>query len=124
MSRWFFFWIPFDARARSIIISVERGNRIGEYERDGENICDRGQIILADFKKKINLFQVSPATTTTTAAVAAAASSSAEASSSSTNWVPVLRPEDLPKGFRREVRVNGRPVLLFWYRNQVRECFF
>ncbi len=73
--------------------------------------------------KKINLFQVSPASTTTTAAVAAAASS-AEASSSSTNWVPVLRPEDLPKGSRREVRVNGRPVLLFWYRNQVRECFF
>jgi len=32
----------------------------------------------------------------------------------------VLRPEDLPKGSRREVRVNGRPVLLFWYRNQVR----
>ena len=32
----------------------------------------------------------------------------------------MLRPEDLPKGSRREVRVNGRPVLLFWYRNQVR----
>ena len=53
----------------------------------------------------------------------AAASSSAAAAeaSSSSSWVPVLRPEDLPKGSRREVRVNGRPVLLFWYRNQVRE---
>jgi hypothetical protein len=30
--------------------------------------------------------------------------------------VPVLRPEDLPKGVRKEVRVNGIAVLMFWYR--------
>lgn len=34
-------------------------------------------------------------------------------------WVPVCLPEELPKGVRKEVEVNGRPVLLFWYRNQV-----
>ena len=33
--------------------------------------------------------------------------------------MPVLKPEDLPKGERREVRVDGAPVLLFWYRNQI-----
>lgn len=35
------------------------------------------------------------------------------------NWVPVLAPEDLPKGVRKEVSVNGTAVLLFWYRNQI-----
>ena len=69
-------------------------------------------------KKKKNSFP--PATTTTTAVAAASSSAAAAAeASSSSSWVPVLRPEDLPKGSRREVRVGGRPVLLFWYRNQV-----
>jgi len=35
------------------------------------------------------------------------------------NFVPVMRPEDLPKGVRKEVRVQGKSVLLFWYRNQI-----
>lgn len=35
------------------------------------------------------------------------------------DWVPVCRPEDLPKGVRKEVVVEGRQVLLFWYRNQI-----
>lgn len=35
------------------------------------------------------------------------------------NWVPVCRPEDLPKGVRKEVEVEGRSILLFWYRNQI-----
>ena len=30
-----------------------------------------------------------------------------------------MRPEDLPKGVRKEVRVEGKSVLLFWYRNQI-----
>lgn len=34
-------------------------------------------------------------------------------------WVPVCRPEDLPKGVRKEVEVDERQVLLFWYRNQI-----
>ncbi|KAG2429409.1 hypothetical protein HYH02_014064 [Chlamydomonas schloesseri] len=39
--------------------------------------------------------------------------------SSEAEWVPVCRPEDLPKGVRKEVEVDGRQVLLFWYRNQI-----
>ncbi|KAK9803651.1 hypothetical protein WJX72_008276 [[Myrmecia] bisecta] len=35
------------------------------------------------------------------------------------NFVPVLKPEDLPKGVRKEVRVQGVNALLFWYRNQI-----
>jgi nitrite reductase/ring-hydroxylating ferredoxin subunit len=35
------------------------------------------------------------------------------------NWVLVLKPEDLPKGVRKEVKVEGVSVLLFWYRNQI-----
>lgn len=37
----------------------------------------------------------------------------------SDNWIPVCLPEELPKGVRKEVDVDGRPVLLFWYRNQI-----
>ncbi|KAG2431527.1 hypothetical protein HXX76_009541 [Chlamydomonas incerta] len=39
--------------------------------------------------------------------------------SSEAVWVPVCRPEDLPKGVRKEVEVDGRAVLMFWYRNQI-----
>ncbi|GLI65372.1 hypothetical protein VaNZ11_008923 [Volvox africanus] len=46
------------------------------------------------------------------------ASTSAPAEDSD-KWVPVCRPEDLPKGVRKEVEVDGRQVLLFWYRNQI-----
>ncbi|GLC67473.1 hypothetical protein PLESTF_000561300 [Pleodorina starrii] len=35
------------------------------------------------------------------------------------SWVPVCRPEDLPKGVRKELEVDGRQVLMFWYRNQI-----
>ncbi|PNH10611.1 hypothetical protein TSOC_002659 [Tetrabaena socialis] len=35
------------------------------------------------------------------------------------NWVPTMRPEDLPKGVRKEVDVEDRQVLMFWYRNQI-----
>eukprot|EP01023_Acetabularia_acetabulum_P053964 TRINITY_DN605_c2_g1_i2.p2 TRINITY_DN605_c2_g1~~TRINITY_DN605_c2_g1_i2.p2 ORF type:complete len:351 (-),score=53.35 TRINITY_DN605_c2_g1_i2:268-1320(-) len=34
-------------------------------------------------------------------------------------FVPVLKLEDLPKGVRKEVRVDGQNVLLFWYRNEL-----
>ena len=34
-------------------------------------------------------------------------------------WVSVMPPEELPKGVRKEIRVNGAAVLLFWYRNQI-----
>eukprot|EP01025_Chloroclados_australasicus_P054092 TRINITY_DN640_c0_g1_i1.p1 TRINITY_DN640_c0_g1~~TRINITY_DN640_c0_g1_i1.p1 ORF type:complete len:310 (-),score=54.91 TRINITY_DN640_c0_g1_i1:235-1164(-) len=34
-------------------------------------------------------------------------------------FVPVLKLEDLPKGVRKEVRVDGQNVLLFWYRNDI-----
>ncbi|KXZ49566.1 hypothetical protein GPECTOR_20g421 [Gonium pectorale] len=44
---------------------------------------------------------------------------STSGSEQSDNWVPVCRPEDLPKGVRKEVEVDGRQVLLFWYRNQI-----
>lgn len=45
----------------------------------------------------------------------------AEAASSAgeDSFIPVMRPEDLPKGVRKEVRVKGNSVLLFWYRNQI-----
>jgi nitrite reductase/ring-hydroxylating ferredoxin subunit len=33
--------------------------------------------------------------------------------------VPVIAPEDFPKGVRKEVRVDGVDVLLFWYRNEI-----
>ncbi|PNW79329.1 hypothetical protein CHLRE_09g411200v5 [Chlamydomonas reinhardtii] len=39
--------------------------------------------------------------------------------SSEPEWVPVCKPEDLPKGVRKEVEVDGRQVLMFWYRNQI-----
>ncbi|KAF5827672.1 rieske [2Fe-2S] protein [Dunaliella salina] len=35
------------------------------------------------------------------------------------DWVPVCLPEELPKGVRKEVSVDGQQVLLFWYRNQI-----
>lgn len=50
---------------------------------------------------------------------AATAASSSSSSPPPPGFVPVLRPEDLPKGTRKEVRVDGKTVLLFWYRNQI-----
>ena len=35
------------------------------------------------------------------------------------DWVPVMPPEDLPKGVRKEVNVSDQSILLFWYRNQI-----
>lgn len=34
-------------------------------------------------------------------------------------WIPICRPEDLPKGVRKEFDVNGLDVLVFWYRSQL-----
>lgn len=42
----------------------------------------------------------------------------ANASTSSSSWIPVCRMEDLPKGVRKEVSVDGQAILLFWYRGQ------
>lgn len=43
-----------------------------------------------------------------------------EASTSdNTEWMPLMRPEDLPKGERKEFKVKGENVLLFWYRNEI-----
>ncbi|KAI7840299.1 hypothetical protein COHA_006081 [Chlorella ohadii] len=47
------------------------------------------------------------------------ASATSTSSSPPPGFVPVLRPEDLPKGVRKEVRAEGKTVLLFWYRNQI-----
>merc|ERR1719389_943908 len=35
------------------------------------------------------------------------------------NWVSVIPLGDLPKGARKEVRVDGLSILLFWYRNEI-----
>ncbi|DBB10072.1 TPA: hypothetical protein ACH3X3_001662 [Trebouxia sp. C0006] len=35
------------------------------------------------------------------------------------NFIPVMKPEDLVKGARKEVKVQGIGVLLFWYRNEL-----
>ena len=43
----------------------------------------------------------------------------AQEGAAAATFVPVMRPEDLPKGVRKEVRVEGKSVLLFWYRNQI-----
>ncbi|KAL4458482.1 hypothetical protein ABPG75_013347 [Micractinium tetrahymenae] len=48
-----------------------------------------------------------------------AATATSSSSSPPPGFVPVLRPEDLPKGTRKEARVDGKTVLLFWYRNQI-----
>ncbi|CAL5229978.1 g13409 [Coccomyxa viridis] len=34
-------------------------------------------------------------------------------------WVPVCKPEEVPKGFRFEARAAGVDILLLWYRNQM-----
>lgn len=48
-----------------------------------------------------------------------AASQQQDNASTNASFIPVMRPEDLPKGVRKEVRVEGKSVLLFWYRNQI-----
>jgi len=53
------------------------------------------------------------------AAETAAAAGEAEAQEDPTNWVPVFAPEELPKGVRKEVVVEGLNILLFWYRNEI-----
>ncbi|CAK0784183.1 hypothetical protein CVIRNUC_007387 [Coccomyxa viridis] len=35
------------------------------------------------------------------------------------NWVPVCKPEEVPKGYRFEAKAAGVDVLLLWYRNQM-----
>lgn len=44
---------------------------------------------------------------------------SAPSDDSVTNWIPVFPPEELPKGVRKEVVVEGLDILLFWYRNEI-----
>lgn len=34
-------------------------------------------------------------------------------------WISVIPPEELPKGVRKEVSVDGKSILLFWYRNAI-----
>lgn len=42
------------------------------------------------------------------------------AEASTSNFVPVLKPEELPKGDRKVVQTgNGKTMMLFWYRNEV-----
>ena len=43
----------------------------------------------------------------------------AEGTGGAGDWVPVIEPENLPKGVRKEVNVGDISVLLFWYRNQI-----
>ncbi|GBF97535.1 hypothetical protein Rsub_10458 [Raphidocelis subcapitata] len=43
----------------------------------------------------------------------------APADASEETWIPICRPEDLPKGVRKEFDVNGLSVLVFWYRSQI-----
>lgn len=38
------------------------------------------------------------------------------------SYVQVLRAQDLPKGERRDVVVDGKEILVFWYRNKVWAC--
>lgn len=51
----------------------------------------------------------------------AAVAKSSESSSSRPpgEWVQVITPEEFPKGVRKEVRVGGVDVLIFWYRNEI-----
>lgn len=49
----------------------------------------------------------------------AAAPATPPAEPSDDSWVAVMKPEDLPKGVRKEVTVDGQSLLLFWYRNQI-----
>ncbi|GFH27635.1 rieske [2Fe-2S] protein [Haematococcus lacustris] len=50
---------------------------------------------------------------------AVATDAAAEVATAEVDWIPVCLPEELPKGVRKEVDVNGVQVLLFWYRNQI-----
>ena len=45
---------------------------------------------------------------------------SGAAAPAESRFVKVLRVEDLPKGERREVEVAGKPVMLFWYRGEIK----
>lgn len=38
------------------------------------------------------------------------------------SFVPVFSVEDLPKGERREVLVDGKQIVVFWYRNELFAC--
>ena len=38
------------------------------------------------------------------------------------SFIPVFSSEDLPKGTRREVMVEGKQIVVFWYRNEVFAC--
>ena len=49
----------------------------------------------------------------------ATTSGETNAESDPTNWVPVFPPEELPKGVRKEVVVEGLDILIFWYRNEI-----
>lgn len=38
------------------------------------------------------------------------------------SFIPVLREQDLPKGERKSVVVDGKEMLVFWYRNKIWAC--
>lgn len=48
-----------------------------------------------------------------------AAADSEPVESSPGNFVPVAIPEELPKGYRKNVKVDGVDVLLLWYKNKI-----
>ncbi|KAL6774501.1 PSB33 [Auxenochlorella protothecoides x Auxenochlorella symbiontica] len=43
----------------------------------------------------------------------------ASSSTASGSFTPAIAPEDLPKGERKEVRINGTSILLLWYRDTI-----
>ena len=45
-----------------------------------------------------------------------------EESDLDSNFLAVLSREDLPKGQRREVTVDGKRMVVFWYRNEIVAC--
>lgn len=61
-----------------------------------------------------SLAETTPAAESTPAAVAAAPVATTDGT-----WVSVIPPEELPKGVRKEVSVDGKSILLFWYRNAI-----
>ncbi|EIE21650.1 hypothetical protein COCSUDRAFT_30146 [Coccomyxa subellipsoidea C-169] len=69
------------------------------------------------FKSGLLLSQRRSCVTRSTEQEVKAAETSEE--SISDNWVPVCRPEEIPKGYRFEVKAQGVDVLLLWYRNQI-----
>ncbi|BDA44892.1 hypothetical protein COCOBI_06-3700 [Coccomyxa sp. Obi] len=93
------------------------GVRLGSLSRSTAAHVQQRKVSGARFQSPLRKTNV----TRSTEQEVKAAETSEEASEEtlSDNWVPVCRPEDLPKGFRYEVKAQGVDVLLLWYRNQI-----